>query len=93
MRRTTGPRPYASAAWQRHSRTTLAAWRQEHGDLCPGFRRPPHATADLTVDHTIPLGAGGALLGPTTVLCRSCNSRKAHVDRPELSRRGRGGRP
>jgi 5-methylcytosine-specific restriction endonuclease McrA len=43
-----------------------------------------HAASDLTVDHVVPLAAGGAPFdnGNTAVLCRSCNSTKgASTDR------------
>jgi hypothetical protein len=56
----------------------LRAWRGEHGDWCPGYERPAHRASDLTVDHVVPLAAGGAPfdIGNTAVLCRSCNSTK-----------------
>ncbi len=56
----------------------LRAWRGEHGDWCPGYRRPAHAARDLTVDHVVPLAAGGAPfdIGNTAVLRPSCNSTK-----------------
>ena len=55
-----------------------------HGDWCHGYLRPGHPAADLTVDHIVPLAAGGAPfdIGNTSVLCRSCNSTKgASTDR------------
>ncbi|HUT78547.1 MAG TPA: HNH endonuclease [Polyangia bacterium] len=69
---------YSTRAWQRLSARVLRAWRGEHGDWCPGYQRPAHPAADLTVDHVVPLAAGGAPfdIGNTTVLCRSCNSTK-----------------
>ncbi|MEO8274091.1 MAG: HNH endonuclease signature motif containing protein [Chloroflexota bacterium] len=56
----------------------LRAWRGEHGGWCPGYQRPAHRASDLTVDHVMPLAAGGAPfdIGNTAVLCRSCNSTK-----------------
>jgi 5-methylcytosine-specific restriction protein A len=75
---------YSTRAWQRLSARVLRAWRGEHGDWCPGYQRPAHAAADLTVDHITPLAAGGAPfdIGNTAVLCRSCNSTKgASIDR------------
>lgn len=69
---------YSTRAWQRLSARVLRAWRGEHGDWCPGYQRPAHRASDLTVDHVVPLAAGGAPfdIGNTAVLCRSCNSTK-----------------
>jgi 5-methylcytosine-specific restriction protein A len=69
---------YSARAWQRLSARVLRAWRGEHGNWCPGYARPAHPAADLTVDHVVPLAAGGAPfdIGNTAVLCRSCNSTK-----------------
>lgn len=57
-------------------RTTVQAHRAQHGDWCPGWRRPSHPATDLTADHITPVAAGGAEAGPLDVLCRSCNSAK-----------------
>lgn len=46
------------------------------GHVCPGWRRRPHPSTDLTADHITPLSAGGREDGPLRVLCRSCNSRR-----------------
>ena len=62
----------ATTEWQRTSARILKAWREEHGDWCPGWiptGHPPHDTSDLTVHH-VDGPQGGAL----TVLCRSENS-------------------
>lgn len=69
---------YSTRAWQRLSARVLRAWRGEHGYWCPGYQRDAHRAADLTVDHVVPLAAGGAPfhIGNTAVLCRSCNSTK-----------------
>jgi 5-methylcytosine-specific restriction protein A len=76
---------YSTRAWQRLSARVLRAWRGERGDWCPGYGRPAHRAADLTVDHVVPLAAGGAPLdvANTAVLCRSCNSTKGA--RPPLA--------
>ena len=73
---------YSTRAWQRLSGRVLRAWRGQHGNWCPGYRRPAHAAADLTVDHVMPLAAGGAPfdIGNCAVLCRSCNSTKGAGD-------------
>ncbi len=67
---------YSTRAWQRLSARVLRAWRGEHGNWCPGYLRPSHPASDLTVDHVVPLAAGGAPFDITNcaVLCRSCNS-------------------
>ena len=69
---------YDTRAWRRLRARVLRAWRGEHGDWCPGHGRIGHATADLTVDHVVPLSAGGAPfeVANTHVLCRTCNSSK-----------------
>ena len=73
---------YSTRAWQRLSARVLRAWRGEHGSWCPGYGRRAHPAADLTVDHVVPLAAGGAPfdIGNTAVLCRSCNSTKGAGD-------------
>ena len=75
---------YSTPAWQRLSARVLRVWRGERGNWCPGYQRLAHRAADLTVDHVVPLAAGGAPfdIGNTAVLCRSCNSTKgASTDR------------
>ncbi|HUW17299.1 MAG TPA: HNH endonuclease [Actinomycetes bacterium] len=69
---------YSTRVWQRLSARVLRAWRGEHGEWCPGYQRPAHPAADLTVDHVVPLAAGGAAfdIANCSVLCRSCNSTK-----------------
>jgi 5-methylcytosine-specific restriction protein A len=69
---------YSTRAWQRLSARVLRSWRGERGDWCPGYQRPAHRASDLTVDHVVPLAAGGAPfdVANTSVLCRSCNSTK-----------------
>lgn len=57
---------------------TVRAWREQHGDWCPGYQVPPHPATDLTADHVNPVAAGGHESGPLTVLCRACNGRKQH---------------
>jgi 5-methylcytosine-specific restriction enzyme A len=69
---------YNTRAWQRLSARVLRAWRGQHGNWCPGYQRDAHPASDLTVDHVMPLAAGGAPLDIANcgVLCRSCNSTK-----------------
>lgn len=83
---TLGPCPHRGAArhtrngrrWQ-HTRTAiLNAWRNEHGNWCPGWPptgHPPHPSTDLTVHHIDGLATTGHDTGRHTVLCRSENSR------------------
>jgi 5-methylcytosine-specific restriction protein A len=82
---------YGTRAWQRLSARVLRAWRGEHGNWCPGYGRPAHRAADLTVDHVVPLAAGGAPydIGNTAVLCRSCNSTKGASTGGGVAHRGR----
>jgi len=83
---------YSTRAWQRLSARVLRAWRGEHGNWCPGYGRPAHRASDLTVDHIVPLAAGGAPfdIANTAVLCRSCNSTKgaSPSDRGGVAHRG-----
>lgn len=53
--------------WKARSKILLKAWREKHGNWCPGYARAPHSARDLTVHHQ----ADGTL----SVLCRSCNTR------------------
>ncbi|MFI9558857.1 hypothetical protein [Nonomuraea endophytica] len=69
-------RPYTSAERTRRA-AAVATWRAEHGDWCPGWRRPGHPARDLTADHIQAVAAGGREDGPLGVLCVSCNGRKA----------------
>ena len=73
---------HSTRAWQRLSARVLRAWRGEHGNWCPGYQRDAHPASDLTVDHVVPLAAGGAPfdIGNCAVLCRSCNSTKGAGD-------------
>lgn len=66
QRQRNASRPQYRGTWATHSKQAIAAYRAEHGDVCPGWSRPPHpVTPDQwTCDHD---------LGP---LCRKCNSAK-----------------
>jgi 5-methylcytosine-specific restriction protein A len=68
-------RPVSYAEQQRR-KAVVEAHRAEHGDWCPGWRRPGHEATDLTADHLVPVGAGGDEHGELGVLCRACNSAK-----------------
>jgi 5-methylcytosine-specific restriction protein A len=56
----------------------VRTWIEQRGQWCPGYEIPGHYSEDLTADHTFPVGLGGDVLGPMTVLCRSCNSRRGN---------------
>lgn len=75
---------YSTREWQRLSARVLRAWRGQHGSWCPGYQRGGHLAGDLTVDHVVPLAAGGAPfdIANCGVLCRSCNSTKGDGSRP-----------
>ena len=64
-------------AWRKLSETFRAEWVAAHGWWCPGWKRPAHASRDLTVDHILAVALGGALFDRRNlrVLCRSCNWR------------------
>ena len=85
---------YSTREWQHLSARVLRAWRGERGDWCPGYERPAHPAADLTVDHVALLAAGGAPsdIANCAVLCRSCNSTNgaAQPDRTNVNRLERG---
>lgn len=70
-------RPRISVAEERRRATAVRMWRAKHGDVCPGWGRPEHGATDLTADHVVAVGAGGAEGGVLAVLCRSCNGTKA----------------
>ncbi|RVW03018.1 hypothetical protein EGT50_09930 [Rhodococcus xishaensis] len=65
--------------WQERQRRARAVRDHvaQHGNWCPGVGRPPHAAADLTANHVVPIARGGDPRGPLTVVCRPCNSRQA----------------
>lgn len=51
----------------------VVAWRELHGDWCPGWKRPGHPATDLTAEHG-PHRVGSGRVA--SVLCRSCNAAK-----------------
>jgi hypothetical protein len=71
--------PSSRAADDRTERTrrkqAVDAWVAANGWQCPGWRRDPHPSRDLTAAHAVAVARGGGS-GPLTVLCRSCNSRQ-----------------
>jgi 5-methylcytosine-specific restriction protein A len=79
---------YGTRAWQRLSARVVRSSLLARGNWCPGYRRAAHPAADLTVDHVVPLAAGGAPfdIALTAVLRGSCNPTKGGST-------GRGGAP
>jgi 5-methylcytosine-specific restriction protein A len=75
---------YDTLAWRRLATGAVRAHVEEFGWVCPGYRRPPHESTDLTADHIRPLAVHGSALDPTNiqVLCRSCNGAKGAHQRP-----------
>jgi len=73
-------RPDYDSAERRRRADTVKAWRAVHGELCPGWQRPPHmadpVANPLTADHHQSVRSGGSERGSLGVLCRSCNSSK-----------------
>lgn len=71
--------PTSRAANRRAERNrrvkAVRAWVEVNGWVCPGWRRPPHESHDLTAAHATAVARGGAH-SPLTVLCRSCNARQ-----------------
>lgn len=61
---------------------------------CPGHAPPAHLAADLTVDHVVPLAAGGAPFDPgnVAVLCRLCRRGDHHGELGGTGIRPRGDR-
>lgn len=72
-------RPGLHSDWGERQRraAVVRSWRETYGDWCPGYLVAPHGAQDLTADHVGPVGAGGPEDGPLSVLCRTCNGRKA----------------
>jgi 5-methylcytosine-specific restriction endonuclease McrA len=68
-------RPYTRAILERRAQA-VKAWRDQHGDICPGWQRQSHHSTDLTADHPTPVSEGGDEDAPLAILCRQCNSRK-----------------
>ena len=57
----------------------VQAWREMHGNVCPGWEREAHEVVPpnvLTAAHLDAVAAGGDESGPLGVLCRVCNSRQ-----------------
>lgn len=69
-------RPDYNAAERDRRAEAVQAHREQHGNWCPGWERPPHPATDLTADHPVEVAAGGSEGQEHVVMCRSCNSSK-----------------
>lgn len=78
-------------AYRKVAAEIMAAHQRAWPGICPGWRREPHQSDDLTVDHIIPKSRGGTDAHENLqVLCRACNSAKAAdlaEDQPRRARR------
>ena len=79
-----------SRGTERQSRELRTAWVARHGWICPGWKRAPHPSRDLTLDHVIPVVEGGQFSGPVRVLCRSCNSARQAPPPDDFAEEGGG---
>lgn len=72
----TRPKTTDRYAWQQTRTAILTAWRQQHGNWCPGLNdHAAHQTTELTVDHITPRNEGGTD-HPTNlrVICQKANA-------------------
>lgn len=70
------PTKVAARRERKVRRRVVERWVKTHGYICPGYKRQPHASHDLTAEHIVPVADGGSTSADNmTVLCRSCNSR------------------
>jgi 5-methylcytosine-specific restriction endonuclease McrA len=73
--------------WHKFSRRILSEHRRNVGPWCPGaadLDHDAHPSFDLTLDHIVPLAAGGAEFDRANVrpLCRSANSARGDRGSP-----------
>jgi hypothetical protein len=76
-------RPAADQAERARRAAVVDEWVRTRGYVCPGWRREPHASVDLTADHVVAVAAGGREDGELGVLCRACNGSKGARGAPE----------
>jgi 5-methylcytosine-specific restriction protein A len=69
---------YDSPAYRRMRARVISSHLATVGPWCPGYGVPGHVSHALTLDHLVPLAAGGEATDARNagVLCRACNSRK-----------------
>lgn len=77
QRQTTPTKVTRTWSEQQRRKRVVDEHRARYGNWCPGYLTAPHTDEDLTADHVIPIDRGGDPHGALSVLCRSCNSRKA----------------
>ena len=76
--------PAPSHAERQRRRRVVEQWRAEHGNVCPGWNREPHAVEPgnvLTADHVVPQSISGSAAGELRVLCRKCNTARGGTNR------------
>lgn len=71
-------RPRATQAEEQRRAQAIAQHVAVYGWWCPGWRRAPHPSTDLTADHIDPFAVTGREDGPLGVLCRVCNGAKSN---------------
>ena len=90
LRPPANPRNY-KGDWPAISKKVKQEWRAKHGNVCPGYKKPPHEAIDLEVDHIDPEGTNER--ANLTILCGSCNKAKAadcsHLARNQARRANR----
>jgi 5-methylcytosine-specific restriction protein A len=81
---------YFEPEYRRLRARLLDAWRREHGDVCPGapdLGHAPHPATDLTLDHLVPLSAGGTHdEANLRVLCRRANAGRSRGGRGAVAK-------
>lgn len=82
QRRQVRPDLHLSHAERQRRAQAVADHKAQHGNLCPGWLRPPHYTEDLTADHPTAVRAGGSQDQDLDVYCRQCNGVKSHTTSP-----------
>lgn len=73
-------------AWRNIRDPIIQTWREQHGDVCPGWGVPAHDVTPpnlLTGDHLVPKDQGGGDEPDNViVLCKRCQGRKGTSTTP-----------